>query len=412
MALRALTPSKAAYCSECGADAPPELDACSGCGQAFDGSFDAVLCPICNVVNPADATECAKCAAKFPEKKDLEAPGEEAYLRRILQLSREKAKSRAATGPPSPTPSGAVPQSMTEEGFMDELEKALWKLAEPFDRMVQDRRKRLEQMEALIDRARERVRALGASTEPNEVQEREALKREIEELLLEKEDILKLEEGLVEMENTYRNILRMQQEELKAREASLRSRLDAFRKELETRERTFGQLRERESDMIRREDEFRRLVNRLHEREKEFTQREELMREKAQLLDERHHALSEAEVDLERRRWELQQKAAAAPSGLATKAMDGTITVKPADAQVSEMRSRLTELEEQMEGWMEDKNRLTREREELVALRGEVVDVMRILDDLLSQLPEDRIREFARSEAFARYERLLDRLQL
>src|SRR5207247_267103 len=96
---------------------------------------------------------------------------------------------------------------------------------------------------------------------------------------------------------TYRNILRLQQDELKARETSLRSRIDAFRRELESREKAFGQLKERESDVVRREDEFRRVMNRVHERQRELEKREELLREKARLLDERHHALTEGEVD-------------------------------------------------------------------------------------------------------------------
>src|SRR5205823_8958068 len=98
-----------------------------------------------------------------------------------------------------------------------------------------------------------------------------------EELLLEKEDILRLEEGLASMENTYRNILHLQQDELKARETSLGSGIDAFRRELESREKAFGKLKKRESDVVRREDEFRRVMNRVQERQRELEKREELL---------------------------------------------------------------------------------------------------------------------------------------
>ena len=412
MALRALTPSKAAYCSDCGANAPPDAGVCPTCGKPFEGTFDAMLCPICNTINRADAVECEKCAAKFPERRDADPPTEEAYLRRILQLSREKAKARTTLGLAGPRPAPAPapePRSMTEEGDADDLERAMWKLAEPLDRVVQNRRRRLEQMESIIERARDRVDDLATATDPEKVAEREGLKRQVEDLLLEKEDILKLEEGLVEMENTYRNILRMQQEELKSRETSLRSRIEAFRKELEARERTFGQLREREGEVVRREDEFRRLVNRLHEREQELTQREELLREKARLLDERHHSLSESEVDLERRRWELQHKAASV-AGAAAKAREGTITVGTPEQAVNEMRGRLSDLEEQMERLTDERNRIAKDREDLTATRAEAASILKVLDDLLGKLPEATIEEFAQSEAFARYERLLERL--
>src|SRR5436189_5562996 len=320
MAQRALTPSNAAYCSECGAETKLDAASCSRCNQPFEGTIQAVFCPICNSINPAEARECRNCKAKFPEPGSIGtaaplAPGggapEEEYLRRILQLSREKAKVREAEPPSNADlPEGTEPASFLESGGREgEMEESLWKLAEPFDRMLERRKRRLEQMDALIGRARGRIKGLESSTNPLEIRERDELKRQIEELLLEKEDILKLEEGLVNMENTYRNILRLQQDELKARETSLRGRIDAFRRELESREKAFGQLKERESDIVRKEDEFRSVMNRVHERQRELEKREELLRDKGRLLDERHHALSGGEGDLERKRWELEKKA-------------------------------------------------------------------------------------------------------
>jgi len=412
MAQRALTPSKAAYCSECGAETLPDAASCARCGEPFEGSMPAVLCPICNSINPASAVECMNCNAKFPEAGFDEVPPpanpespEEEYLRRILQLSREKARSRGAAGQP-----GAEPASFLEaDRAGGEVEESLWKLAEPFDRMLQRRKQRLEQMEALIERAQARIKALEGSEDPDQLKEREELKRQIEVLLLEKEDILKLEEGLVDMETTYRNILRMQKDELKARETSLRGRIAAFRDELESREKAFGQLKERESDFVRREDEFRTVMNRVHEREREIEKREELMRDKARLLDERHHALSEAEVDLERRRWDLEQKSTAARA--ASKDEPTPVTIK-SDQELGALQSRMIQLEEQMERLMEERNQLMEQQKELLNLKGELKVVMKDIDELLGDLPKDKIRKFAKSERFALYEKLLEQLQL
>src|SRR5213083_1973380 len=406
MAQRALTPGKAAYCSECGAETLPDAASCARCGEPFEGSIQAVLCPICNSINPASSVECMNCNAKFPEPGFSDAPApaspespEEEYLRRILQLSREKARSRGAAGPTTGTEPASLLEADRAEG---ELEESLWKLAEPFDRMLERRKQRLEQMEALIERAQARIKTLEGSEDPEHVREREDLKRQIETLLQEKEDILKLEEGLVDMETTYRNILRMQKDELKARESSLRGRISAFRHELESREKAFGQLKERESDVVRREDEFRTVMNRVHEREREIEKREELMREKARLLDERHHALSEAEVDLERRRWELEQKSTAARA--ASKDEPTPVTIK-SDQEMGALQTRMIQLEEQME-------RLMEERKELLNLKGELKVVMKDIDELLGDLPKDKIRKFAKSEKFALYEKLLEQLQL
>ena len=417
MALRALTPGKAAYCSDCGAGTLPDAESCGKCGAAFEGFMDAVLCPICNSVNPAEARECRKCSARFPEIQTVEVPPkpaegspEEEYLRNILRLSREKAKARLSQTPQSPS-SAAEPASMTEgDRDQSEFEAYLWKLAEPFDKMMDRRKQRLEQMDALIERARTRIRALEASTTEIEVREREELKRQIEELLLEKEDILKIEEGLVDMENTYRNILRMQQDELKAKESTLRARIEAFRAELEKRERTFGQMRERESDIVRREDEFRMLMNRLHEREREMDKREELLRDKARLLDERHHALSEAEVDMERRRWSLEQKASG--EGPAARGGQTMITVAPEAQELTDLKARMTQMEEQFEQLQAEKAELAGAQKSLLEFQETIKTVMRDLDALLGELPDEKIRRFAKSDRFAVYEKIMDQLEL
>ncbi len=421
MALRALTPGKAAYCSECGAPTLPDAERCDRCGAAFEGFMDAVLCPICNSVNPVDRKECGKCSAKFPEiqtvdvtKKAPEGSVEEEYLRNILRLSREKARARVVppasppelTAPPSPEP-----VSMTEgDSEQADIEAVLWKLAEPFDKIIDRRKQRLEQMDALIERARARIKSLESSENDVEIREREELKRQIEELLLEKEDILKIEEGLVDMENTYRNILRMQQDELKTKESALRARIEAFRTELEKRERSFGQMRERESDIVRRENEFRVLMNRLHERERELDKREDLLRDKARLLDERHHTLSEAEVDLERRRWALEKTT---PGETAPPIAEETmITVAPGAPELTDLKARMTQMEEQFEKLQAEKAELASAQQSLLKFQDTIKTVMKDLDELLGELPDEKIRRFAKSDKFAVYEKVMDQLEL
>jgi len=196
---------------------------------------------------------------------------------------------------------------------------------------------------------------------------------------------------------------------LKARETSLRGRIAAFRHELESREKAFGQLKERESDFVRREDEFRTVMNRVHEREREIEKREELMRDKARLLDERHHALSEAEVDLERRRWELEQKVGAARTP--SKEEPTPVTIK-SDQELGALQSRMVQLEEQMERLAVERNQLMEQQKELLNMKGDLKVVMKDIDELLGDLPKDKIRAFAKSEKFALYEKILEQLQL
>src|SRR5712692_7313537 len=134
-------------------------------------------------------------------------------------------------------------------------------------------------------------------------------------------------------------------------------------------------------------------MNRVHEREREIEKREELMRDKARLLDERYHALTEAEVDIERRRWDLEQKIGVRPP---SKEEPTPITIK-SDQELGALQSRMVQLEEQ---------------KELLNLKGDLKVVMKDIDELLGDLPKDKIRKFAKSEKFALYEKLLEQLQL
>src|SRR2546427_823025 len=269
---------------------------------------------------PADAHVVGLTPLGIPEANEVPAPPnqespEEEYLRRILQLSREKARSRGAPGGEP----GAEPASLLEADRAEgEMEESLWKLAEPFDRMLERRKQRLEQMEELIEQAQARIKTLAGSENPDDIRERDELKREIEK-------------------------------------------------------------------------------------------REELMREKARLLDERHHALSEAEVDLERRRWDLEQKSSAARA--ASKDEPTPVTIK-SDQELGALQSRMIQLEEQMERLMEERNQLMEQQKELLNLKGELKVVMKDIDELLGDLPKDKIRKFAKSEKFALYEKLLEQLQL
>src|SRR3990170_3916677 len=134
MALRALTPSGATYCSECGADAPRAATACGVCGRPFQGDLEAKRCPFCGGVLIRSIARCYHCGISLPPE---------------------------AAGPRNP---------------------ALLKFSEPFQKILLARKRRVVQMDALVALARRRIRMLETSLHPAEVREREELKRQIEEI--------------------------------------------------------------------------------------------------------------------------------------------------------------------------------------------------------------------------------------
>jgi DNA repair exonuclease SbcCD ATPase subunit len=386
MALRALTPSGAAYCSECGADAPGAEERCAKCNRRFEGVLEAVRCTFCAAILFRNATECYHCGHKVPPAEAKST--EEGFFEKLLDSTRQAEGGEAAAW------AQPAPDSKPAEGGPP---SPVFHLPEPFQRILLSRKKRIEQMDALVARARRRIRMLEASNNPVEVRERGELKRQVEEILVEREDILRIEEGIGEMERVYRNILQLQQSQLRDREDSLKSRVDAFQKELERREQEKEEIKRREADLNRREDEFRSLMDRLHEREHDLDSRETRLGDRIASLEEKSGKLAAMEDTLRKRTRITQGRGGS-----------DAITIQAPDAEVGDLQLRLTDLEEQMEKVTDEKNRLQTQQSELSAYRDDVKAVLKILDELLAKLPEEEIKKFAKSKDFSAYEKVLE----
>ena len=390
MALRALTPSGAAYCSECGADAPDERDRCAACNRAFEGVLEAIRCPFCAAILFRNATECYHCGRKVPGGEG--DASEEVYFEKLLDSNRDR-RGRESVETTAPS-AGAKPGGGPSD-------PPVFRLSEPFQRILLNRKKRIEQMDALVSRARRRIRMLESSNNPIEIREREELKRQIEEILVEREDIIRIEEGIGEMERIYRNILQLQQSQLHDREESLKLRMDAFRKELERREQEKAQIKEREQDLDRREGEFRSMLDRLKERERDLEAREGRLSETVRALEDRTRQVASKEDDARKR-----AQIADLRSGRAE------ITIQTSSTEIRDLQLRITDLEEQMERIVEEKNRLKEQHDRLAKAQQDVKSVLRVLDELLEKLPEAEIKKFAKSKEFSEYEKVLDQYGL
>ena len=386
MALRALTPSGAAYCSECGAEAPEGGDECRACKRPFEGVLEAIRCPSCAAILFRNATECFHCGRAVPAGEAEFS--EERFFEKLLDSTRQAATREAEKETPPP-PAQNPPAGGTES--------SAFRLPEPFQQLLQSRRKRIEQMDAIVAGARRRIRVLERSNNPTEVREREELKRQIEEILVEREEIMRIEEGIQGMERIYRNILQLQEAQLRDREESLKARAETFRTELDRREQEKAELRQREADLERREDEFRSLLSRLHEREHELDARGTHLGDRMKSLEEKHDELAAMEDS-------LRKRAQSPPP----KAGPEKITIQASETEVRDLQLRLTELEEQMERAIDEKNQLKAQEEKQSAQREGIKALLKVLDELLEKLPEEEIKKFAKSKDFASYEKALE----
>jgi len=386
MARRILTET-GAFCSVCGNAAGGEgLRLCPACGEPFEGDVPGAKCRQCGRVMDGRPRNCPTCGVEIAE------PLATSQLLEEIKAFREA--GRVEAGRLEQVPS-AMPEE-TEASLLAELE-SLWKLSEPFEQVMSARRKRLEQMDHLIAAARRRVRELEDSAVPAEARERDELKKQVAEVTLERDEILKIEYGIAEMERIYRNIITMQQKELRTKEEALRARLEGFRKEIGTRDQERQVLADRERELELREKELQARIAEWESREREGPSEPTLAEEAG-------------EAGVSREQWMAAQKEVQ-EALLKLRGSDGEF-VLPTASNIRDLRVRVTELEEAIEKIMEEKRKLEGEIGDLQGAEAHVREVLKEVDDLLGKLPEEEIRRFARSEAFKRYEKLMERLGL
>lgn len=391
MARRILTPD-GGICSGCGAAVERSADLCFACGQPFEGDAHGTKCPQCgNIVDEAQEA-CNVCGTTLPRVEEELSPDLLREMREFRAQNREDA-SRLERVPT------AMPEE-TEAGLLAELE-SLWKLSEPFEQVVSQRRKRLQLMDRLIASARRRVRELEESAIPAEVREREELKRQLQEVLLERDEILKIEYGITEMERIYRNIITMQQKELRQKEEALRARLEGFRREIGMRDAERQVLADREATLEKREQEIESRLADLAAREREL----EAARDEVQ--DGQPGAPPERE-GVSREEWLSAQKEVQ-EAMLKLRGKEGDVGLVSTATAVRDLRVRVSELEESIERITEERNRLEAELTRIREAEEEAREVLRLIDDLLGMLPDEEVRKFARSKAYSRYEKMMER---
>jgi len=384
MARRVLT-HDGIFCSGCGSAVDAATSICLSCGQPFEGEGPGTKCPQCGRPVEVGVANCPVCGTALPQEA---APALPSAKELIAEIKAFRERGRVETGRLDQVPT-AMPEE-TEAALLAELE-SLWKLSEPFEQVVTARRKRLEQMDRLIASARRRVRELEDSANPTEVREREELKRQVQEVLLERDEILKIEYGITEMERIYRNIITMQQKELRAKEDALKARLEGFRREIGMRDAERQALAERERDLEARE---RALTANLAAADAKRATSEPPPAPGADGVTREQWLAAQQEIQ---------------DALMQLRGRDGEIILPTAEG-VRDLRVRVTELEEVLERATEEQNRLEQEVGALRAAEQQVRTVLQEVDDLLGKLPDEEIKRFARSEAFKRYEQLLERL--
>jgi hypothetical protein len=242
----------------------------------------------------------------------------------------------------------------------------------------------------------------------------EKIRQEIYRKLEEREELKKEEEKFLKMDEVFSKLLKEREEEIKSKatelsekEESLKEMMNKKEKMLASKEEDLKQemlklnvekeeAKQREQKLLEMEKMFRRVLanteDRLRKKEEELIMKEEELKrevaERMKLIEDLK--MREAKV------LEMEQHLEASSN-----------VDEVASEEIKKREERIKDLEEDLKKAKEEFETIVKETEEHKAAHENVVNCLKVLDDLLGKLPEDIISEFAQSEDFELYEKVM-----
>jgi len=427
LALRGVTRSGAAYCLDCGSQADRDATECASCGAVLADEAVAFQCPRCRRAMKIGAEQCPQCGQKF-KLKSVKAPPppaeaeDERLLKKLIVMERKVPRSPPAeaekASEPAP-PREHVPPVEHSPKFerLQMLRKSIEELVASRAQMLRNMEQRLEEEKTRLAQISEIKDEANASTQAeaqimsmaDEMADMTMLQAHMEALADEIADLMTTPDlGLSET----------------ARERGLAAK--ALRTRLEHREKELEELRAREKQLESREEMVDRKIKAYAQKKKELdavesdlaTRLKEVEGERAQLEKlrvEASNASDQAAAEAVKSRWTEERArlgkriaglhSVVAGSKEAGAAAEISAAEEDLDRLISDLESRLRSIVEQKEA-VESKMSVAG------AVDEDLRRLLKVLDQMLGQLPAEVIEKFSKSSDFELYEKVLDKFNV
>lgn len=460
MAKRGHTQDGKVVCSDCSSVIEKTASKCEHCAAPLTEDFDCLICPYCGSVLNTGVSHCTNCGLRFkPEEKTVvRSKEDEEFLSRLLEWGRkleakretpdtDKAETEQASrvfkdvvGAPStslPTESlKELKRTVEERNVYEKREESILKLAEPLRKALDLRKRALNGAEKELTQIEV---ALGAVTQDDvaSVKKRSEIERRRAEITIERGAIRTLEENIENMDKAYRSLLEQHSTELADKENNLNVRLEAFKSEMDRRQKEKDRLAGREEFLRKKEHELEARIQSLKDRENSLRVTEDKMKAEIQVLEEQREGVSElrkpaAELIASRGKWlvdedELKSVLRKSKSARETwlteqgKIQDSIASGEPVEqiereseqrfeGREAELLVKIKDLEDRLAmSWEEDK-KVIMEEMKLVADEKKLRKVLKVIDDLLGNLPDNIIDKFVLSKDYELYEKLMEEM--
>ena len=355
MTLKVHLPSGEFVCPKCGATVKESEEKCPNCGAVFEGVKQGKRCPKCGTINDIDALICSACGYTFKNDENEKKGGEksdEEFLQKLLTWSKSLAEQEAEEYQEEAEMVVNVFKKVAgvnleglEEEGGEEWERKLKRIVKFLNYLVEIIGEEKDALEKRLKSVRKQAT-------------KDELKEQIDVIEKEIKGLERSIEDLGDVESSLREILQKKDDEAIEKERQLRREIANIKK-----------------GSIKREEDLRAHINQLNSEINELRKR----------IGEESSAkmLLEDWLDMEKK---LEDEIA-------------KLKEKEKDEKISEF---IYGMEKEMETIL---NAVKMRIEEENELRR----ILKVLDDLLENLPDKIIEDFARSEDFKLYERILDR---
>jgi DNA repair exonuclease SbcCD ATPase subunit len=421
MASKGITRSGEAYCLACHQVVEREAARCEGCLSELTDEVKAFACPKCKTVMALGDPQCPTCGLKFKVRaiRPKEPAKDDQLLMKLIEWG-EKGSEKTAR-PAEDTTAEAQPQRSPAEA---ERFRKLTDLKESIKELMANRSEMLERMEARLEQQKSRLAQISEAKDSASAAEQ--IEADIMSLADEMADITMLQAHMDALSDEISSLMESVDVSASVKERGLAAR--ALRKKLESKEREVDELREREQLLIKREEMVDRKIQAYAQKKKQLDDIEEDLKARLSRLEADREELERLKAEAEGARTDSDREAAAAQWEETRKtvarrllSLRSTIefhrtgketTKEEIESAEVDLDEAISHVEQQLGALILEKIEVQTDMQEATLVDEDLRRLLKVLDQMLGQLPEDAIDRFSNSEDFSLYERVLDRFKI
>lgn len=396
---------------------------CEGCLSELTEQVKAFPCPKCQTIIALGEPQCPTCGLRFKVKsvKARETGEDDKFLMKLIEWGKpapgdakepESAKSQeeqTAAATPSPPEGQMVKLAQLKESVKD---------------LMANRSELLDRMEKRL--AEEKGRLASISAMDDKSASPEQVEAEIMALADEMADITMLQAHMESLSDEISSLMDSVDVSAATKERGLAAK--ALRKKLDAKEKEVEELKAKEDQLSKREEMVDRKIQAYAAKKKQLDETEtELQARLAKLEDEREElerlkatasgARTEGEREAAHEEWleeqkKLRQQLTVVKSAVVKHRLGREPTEEEIGAAESGLDDMIADLEKHIGELIVEKVELQAKMQDASIMDEDLKRLLKVMDQMLGQLPEDTIERFSKSDEFALYERILDRFKI